>query len=104
MKKVYVVKVGNNLYMDSSMYSFYQSTTRDITKAHKFASEEQANKAAAKALKGEVECLLMMSEDEYNDEINVLKDAYKQLQSENIKLKNEIDHLKQQNNSEGGTI
>lgn len=104
MKKVYVVKVGNNLYMDSAMYSFYQSTTRDILKAHKFTSEEQANKAAAKALKAEVESLLIMSEDEYNDEINVLKDAYRQLQSENMMLRSENNKLKAHNKSESDKI
>lgn len=90
--------------MDSAMYSFYQSTTRDILKAHKFASEEQANKAAAKALKAEVESLLIMSEDEYNDEINVLKDAYRQLQYENMMLRSENNELKGHINFESDKI
>ena len=91
MKKVYVVKVGKNLYMDSALYSFYQSTTRDILKAHKFLSEEQAQKACSKALNGEIETLLIMNEEEYNEELNVLKDAYKQLKKENEELRKALE-------------
>ena len=77
--------------MDSVLYSFYQSTTRNILKAHKFLSEEQAQKACSTALNGEIETLLIMNEEEYNKELNVLKDAYKQLKKENEELKKALE-------------
>lgn len=53
----YVVRIGpenRKLYLDSSVYGFYQSTTVDILRAKKYTDFFEAEKVA-KARHGEVE-------------------------------------------------
>jgi len=69
----YVVKVGKGLYVDTKVYSLYQSTTKELLYAHKFKSREEAEKLAKKA-SGEVEEIVILNQEGIDELVGSLKE------------------------------
>ena len=94
--KVYAVKLGGKLWVDSKFYFFSKSATKNLLNAHFFQDYKEAEKVA-KMTSGKVKEINIIEGDEEETEVDLLRASIIQLQKERDAALNQLNLYKLNN-------
>lgn len=91
--KIYLIRLGGNLYVDGRGYGLFQSTTTDMQKALWFKDYDKALKFSRKTLHSTIEEWDLTLASEKNEEVETLKAALAETRRQNKELSDKLNSL-----------